>query len=810
MNKRRRIIKRMVKAMNAEKREYAAGVAEEKRKKGAGKVAEVSARIFAGFLYAVFGYILGICRLPFGASPLGMAFLCAADRKVAYIFVGVCISSLSTDSPIIWICAYSAALLIRVLVRLTLDSPWEQDTKSGERRIGEVWEFLFTENICLRMTTSCVGAFAVGIYSLIVGGFLHYDLWGAILAMIVAPVGVLLSYGIFNGKKELTKFGYFSSGAVAFALIFSARAVSIYGVSVAAFGAAFVTLYMCRKKGMIHGIATGTICGLAYSPILAPAFIFAAVAFGALARVSVWFGSISAFTVGMAWGFYVGGISALTTLLPALLSATLLFAVIDKIFVSKDTVRTGIVSVPTAECEIGHDILDRVRLEASGQRMKNICSAFSDMSCFFRELGQRMKKPLAADVRQICDDAFDACCANCRQRELCWEEKYTDTIAAIAALSAKVHKSGSITAEDVPSSVRAVCERIPDVIDEINHNCALHTSQLVLCDKTEIFALDYEAMSDLIAGTMSLDASEFECNTELSEKICEAFNAEELHISAVAAYGKRKKRVSVRAESDVLGREKSRILETVERVSGESYSAGDITDTESGEGELTLTARRSIRAEYASRSAISEGEESFCGDTIRIFENCEDKFYALISDGMGSGRDAALTSGMCAMFLQRMLSAANRCDASLKLLNGFLRNKGGTSLHECSATVDLMELDLISGRVSFYKSGAAPTYVFRDGGLFKLRSKTVPIGIIRELDAKKISFDVSDGDVIVMVSDGATQGKDECPWLFELLNKSLVCEGLERTAELIIERARRDGGDDDVSVVMVKIESDRD
>ena len=131
-------------------------------------------------------------------------------------------------------------------------------------------------------------------------------------------------------------------------------------------------------------------------------------------------------------------------------------------------------------------------------------------------------------------------------------------------------------------------------------------------------------------------------------------------------------------------------------------------------------------------------------------------------------------------------------------------------MHECSATVDLMELDLISGRVSFYKSGAAPTYVFRDGGLFKLRSKTVPIGIIRELDAKKISFDVSNGDVIVMVSDGATQGKDECPWLFELLNKSLVCEGLERTAELIIERARRDGGDDDVSVVMVKIESDRD
>ena len=123
------------------------------------------------------------------------------------------------------------------------------------------------------------------------------------------------------------------------------------------------------------------------------------------------------------------------------------------------------------------------------------------------------------------------------------------------------------------------------------------------------------------------------------------------------------------------------------------------------------------------------------------------------------------------MFLQKMLSTSNSCHSSLKLLNGFLRNKGGGSLHECSATVDLLELDLILGRASFYKSGAAPTYVFRDGSLFKLRSKTVPVGIIRELDSKKTSFDVGDGDVIVMVSDGVTQGKDECPWLFELLKK---------------------------------------
>ena len=127
-------------------------------------------------------------------------------------------------------------------------------------------------------------------------------------------------------------------------------------------------------------------------------------------------------------------------------------------------------------------------------------------------------------------------------------------------------------------------------------------------------------------------------------------------------------------------------------------------------------------------------------------------------------------------------------------------------MHECSATVDLMELDLMGGRASFYKSGAAPTYVFRDGGLFKLRSKTVPLGIIKELDAKRISFDVGDGDTIVMVSDGVTGGREECPWLFELLKNAVESESLEHTVELICQRAQRENPSDDISVVVVRIE----
>ena len=69
-----------------------------------------------------------------------------------------------------------------------------------------------------------------------------------------------------------------------------------------------------------------------------------------------------------------------------------------------------------------------------------------------------------------------------------------------------------------------------------------------------------------------------------------------------------------------------------------------------------------------------------------------------------------------------------------------------------------------SGSASFIKSGAAQSYIVSGGNVYRLLSKTVPIGIIRGVDAQRLRFNVKDGDVIVMVSDGITEGDDDCVW----------------------------------------------
>lgn len=789
------------------------GVADEIREKKRNRTSprDILTQITWGFLWSLFGYLLGLCELPFGAYPFGVALLCAADRKTPYILVGVTLSALQTDKPVVWVCAYLATFVIRVLVRLTIDQP-AADSDDGVLTMSEVFPKLFSENVFLRMTTACVGVFIIGLYKLIEGGFLYYDLYGVILAMVIAPIAVILTHGVFNGSALSSKFTCLSASVLTFGIVYAARGISFYGISLAAFGAMFLTLYVCRKRGIVWGVAAGMISGLAYSPIFAPAFIFAALAAGALWRVSTVFAATTAFSVGIAWGLYVSGVGALSTLMPAILASAMIFAVLDKLFFNSSSVITEAENVESgesekavSECAVGVDILNAARLDSAEQRIKSLCETFSDMSKFFYELGERMRRPLAGDIKQICDKAFDACCGNCKNRELCWEENYTETIGCVASVSAHVHRNGKIYEGDIGGYLKDICERLPDITDEINHNYALHTRQLLLCDKTEIFALDYEAISDLLAAAMSGEEREFEICAEASERLCEALGDADIGVESAVIYGNRRRRVMIVAPMEVLYSHREKICRTVGRACGARFEDCGISESGDGKAIMLLSAGRTVSVEYTKRSLIAEGEETFCGDTVSIFENCDDKFYSFISDGMGSGRDAALTSGICAMFMQKMLASGNRCDTSLRMLNGFLRNKGGGSMHECSATVDLMEFDLVEGKAAFYKSGAAPTYVFRDGSLFKLRSKTVPLGIIRELDAKKISFDVRGGDIIVMVSDGVTQGRDECPWLFELLKRCVASEGIERTADMIVERARQENGNDDISVTVIKV-----
>ena len=798
-----------------------------------GDVKALIVKVASGLMWAIIALLLGLAELPFGAMPLGVALLAAASSKLIYIYAGLCLSTVFVgDGALVYLCAYTIIIIVRALSRIIIDNPFGNAEDDAPRTLVELAPLLFSEHVWLRLCSSTLGAFIIGLYSLIAGGFMYYDLFGAIISVLAAPLAVYLFCGLPCGNLSCSDKRYGEASdmrnfaalcALFFSLVLATKDLSVFGVSISLFIAMATTLYFCRRGGLMYGLVMGTVVGLAYSPMLAPIFAFAAIASSALFNVSSFFACLSACTVGVAWGLYSEGISALTHILPGALSACLLFAVFDKLWLpafplkkeddeeapKEEAAPPQEESLPEEQpviekerCELlGEEKIREIMAPSAEKQLLTICDTLSSLSSLFSKLSEKTRTPSSADLHQICDNAFDSVCHRCKWRSRCWESEYTSSLALVSRMCAALSKKGHISQSDLPPRFLERCPSMPDIIDHVNKNSAAHTKQLVAGDKTEIFALDYAAISELLSSAFESQKNDFAYMDELSTAACELIDAREFGAKGVLVYGNERKKTAVVCfeDRDTLCACHKELAAAFEELLGERLDFRIENDT------LFLTTARRFAVEHAKKNLQAKGEDGFCGDTISVFENKRDNFYSFISDGMGSGRGAALTSGICSVFLSKLLSATDRCDLSIEMLSEFLRNKDSASMHECSATVDLLKYDFITGRADFYKGGAAPSYIYRGGKLIKLRSSTLPLGIIEEVDVKKISIDTEDGDLIIMVSDGVTQAKEECPWLLDLLLATTRKESLASICETIAREARLRGGDDDISVVVMKI-----
>jgi stage II sporulation protein E len=214
-------------------------------------------------------------------------------------------------------------------------------------------------------------------------------------------------------------------------------------------------------------------------------------------------------------------------------------------------------------------------------------------------------------------------------------------------------------------------------------------------------------------------------------------------------------------------------------------------EVEKGVTSMILQARRKLSVEGALQNLSADGGVS--GDTVNLFTNRKDYFYSLICDGMGSGSDAAITSRLASVFLERLLRCVQDTGVTVELVNRMLLCRED----ECFTTLDLLEVDLYEKTASFIKAGASPSFVFRDGKCYRVNSQTPPAGIIHDLKAEQTTVHLRDGDTVILLSDGILDS-DEEPELINASSSEIAQEILRRS--LLRYSAR-----DDMSVAVIKV-----
>lgn len=155
---------------------------------------------------------------------------------------------------------------------------------------------------------------------------------------------------------------------------------------------------------------------------------------------------------------------------------------------------------------------------------------------------------------------------------------------------------------------------------------------------------------------------------------------------------------------------------------------------------------------YASSVCAEDAGEN--GDTSAFFSDGTGMYYVVLSDGMGSGKSAAVESRMVVQMFRRLIGSGVGYQAAIKLINSVMVTK---SPDETFATLDVVCVDLDTCGLTVIKSGASATLIRHRGNVMKVVAPTFPIGIYSRSETFSCSYDFEEGDIIIMFSDGISE-----------------------------------------------------
>lgn len=660
----------------------------------------------------------------------------------------------------------------------------------------------FDESAVFRTLTSFGASVLLSTFLMIVDSFSLSSITESVVLCVTVPIFTYALSGLFLSLSEPLESGLKMKREVGVLLLLflvgvSLNDIGIFGFSLAAAFGFVVTVIAAKTLGSLHAGVFGLVTGVA-----AGGGLFAAV-FGIIGVFGAVFFSLSdllalsvSVLVSSAVSVYVGSFDGLLTTLPEVLFGTIVVYPILKLLpVSEERIRLMSEKITTSSLHAK---------EGVEKKLQKMSGTFATLSEVFFAVTDSMKTPTLEDVEITVDSAMNKVCACCSMSGACWSKHYSDSQNVKKNLALLLRDVGRLSLDDFPDYFRQRCIRTEELIDIVNKNYTSYCLEMNDVSHAGIIAGQYHTVSKLLRNTAdSLSQSEKE-NLLLASLGDKAMKSLSIPYTRIEAWGARKSVIDVfGVDMAKIERSSEGILSAFESQTSYLFEEPEFINLNNS-AVMRLKRKAPITLECAHKSCTKKGE-NINGDTVTFFEKEDGYFYALISDGMGSGRQAALTSRLASIFLEKLLTCTDDKKTTLEMLNTILMTKKD----ECFTTLDLVEFDLFEMKAVFLKAGAAPSFILREDKVYKVNSKTLPAGIVSKLSAEETKITVKDGDMIILLSDGiidtADIGAEDNPWLVELLDKQRNLSAEELSSAILSEALSRFQRSDDMSVAVVKV-----
>ncbi len=462
----------------------------------------------------------------------------------------------------------------------------------------------------------------------------------------------------------------------------------------------------------------------------------------------------------------------------------------------------------------------RVQDVLSG-KLHDFASVFQELSSMLRQVPYDPELTERADIAYLLHKVASSACGRCRSYLFCWGDAFHRTFRDVLNLVALAELKGTVDSSKINGQLRQRCVDVPGLVAAVNGATGTYRHNLAyakrLAEGRQMFSGQLQGLAEILKG-LGMDVwARVEFETASEQRIIHGLARLGLGVTEASVVVRSRGRLEVTLKKAACyGREECRIAVApiVSRLVGRNLDAQKVrcgSRTGSPTCEIVLSPSR-VYDVATSVSVFAREGQVLSGDTHSVAQLADGRLVFVLSDGMGAGEAAAIESSTAVSALERLLEAGFDDEFAVKTVNLMLLLR---SAGETFATLDVATIDLVTGEGQFIKVGSPPSFIRTGRDVKVVRSSSLPAGIFDAIEVDKTPFRFSDGDLLVMVSDGVlnsvepSAGRED--WVASALSRLSTDEPAE-LARSILDRARQHAGgkvSDDMTVLVGRVQRHR-
>lgn len=564
----------------------------------------------------------------------------------------------------------------------------------------------------------------------------------------------------FTGRKNT---GYFGVLVLSSAFLLGISGIGITWFNIDRIIAGLGLLMLVRHLGPGFGACAGCMAGLALSAGFPDAFT-------AMAGIY----AISGMAAGMFNNSKVtsGSVFFLVQFLFILLSPDLpmdyLDAVIPAIlFMLIPDLRIGkVVSIKNrieyTDCE--SEQIERIRHFVS----EKIC----DMSKALYKLGHTLERQIKDagyesedSYNSIIDPLTQRVCALCNKANVCWEMRLYYTYKVMCNLIDALQSDGTDSISDAERELALFCVKSGMIVDVLSRIIEIKRVdrlwQKILYESRSVIPEQIYYVSEVLTKLSGEVLNNIKFFSEEERNIETLLKRNDFPVMKAEVKRGDNGRFSAEIWFDCCKGQKScrKLIESaVSKVLGVNMvmDEGDCKNRGREKCVLSLREKENLGV-ITGISKVKKSKASVSGDSFSFLITEQGKYVVALSDGMGSGREANKLSETAIGLFEQLLNCGVSIRLSLNLVNMLISVKNS----EKYATMDVASIDLYTGETEFFKMGAVPSLVVSGNNMDYIQINNLPAGLHRERTVRCERRKLSDGEFIIMMTDGVYEKLSE-------------------------------------------------